>query len=77
MTALVKHQDIERTFKLRMTHHKENPQRKNHVNAYGAWRQFGVDCDFEYTKMLRFRLVYVVTDLNVAPQVSYPLFHVC
>ena len=60
-----------------MEPHKENPGRTNHVNAFGEWEQFGQDCHFQYNKMLRFRLVYVVTDLNGPQQISYPLFHVC
>ena len=77
MTAVLRHQQIEYTFDLNMDYHKENPGRTNHVNAFGEWEQFGLDCHFEYNKMLRFRLLYIVTDLNDPQQLSYPFFHVC
>lgn len=75
--AMLKHNQIELPFTVRMDHHKENPGRTNHVNMFGEWSWFGQECGFEYTKMLRFRLMYVVTDLESARPTRYPLFQVC
>lgn len=76
-TALVKHREIEQILTLKMFRHKENPGRTNHVNAYGEWEVFGQQCDFEPTKMLRFKFMHVVTELEGHQARYYPLFHVC
>ena len=75
--ALLKHNHREQVFTIRMDHHKEKPSRTNHVNMYGAWASFGQQCGFQYSKMVRFRLMYVVTDLEGDQETHYPLFHVC
>ncbi|PWA59533.1 hypothetical protein CTI12_AA390850 [Artemisia annua] len=75
--ALLKHNQLELEFSVRMDHHHENPSRTNHVNMYGEWAWFGQQCGFGYTKMLRFRLMWVVSDLEDAEETRYPVFHVC
>ena len=77
MMTLIKHDQTEYNFKLRMDRHYENLGRTNHVGVYGEWVQFGQECDFKYNQMLRFRFMYVVTDLNGPRPRHYPLFHVC
>lgn len=47
------------------------------MNMYGEWAWFGQQCGFGYTKMLRFRLMYVVNDLEGDEEARYPFFHVC
>ena len=75
--ALLKHNDVEVDITVRMDHHHENPSRTNHVNMYGEWAWFGEQCGFGYTKMLRFRLMYSVNDLEGDEEARYPVFHVC
>ena len=77
MKAMLKHQEIELPFRVKMDRHYENPGRTNHVNMFGEWNRFGQICGFQYTKMLRFRLMYVVTDLEGRRQTCYPFFQVC
>lgn len=47
------------------------------MNMYGEWAWFGEQCGFGYTKMLRFRLMYSVNDLEGDEEARYPVFHVC
>ena len=75
--ALLKHNDVEVQFTVRMDHHHENPSRTNHVNMSGEWAWFGEQCGFGYTKMLRFRLMYSVNDLEGDEEARYLVFHVC
>ena len=75
--ALLKHNHVEAVFTIRMDHHRENPSRTNHVNMYGDWAWFGQQCGFQYSKMVRFRLMYVVSELEGEQETRYPLFHVC
>ncbi|PWA49721.1 hypothetical protein CTI12_AA481290 [Artemisia annua] len=75
--ALLKHNHLELEFSVRMDHHYENPSRTNHVNMYGEWAWFGQQCGFGYTKMLRFGLMWVVSDLEYDEETRYPVFHVC
>ena len=75
--AILKHNQIDLPFNVKMDHHYENLARTNHVHMRGEWRKFGEDCGFEYTKMLRFRLIYVVTALESRVRTHYPVFDVC
>ncbi|PWA34749.1 Peptidase M28 [Artemisia annua] len=74
--ALLKYNQLELEFSVRIDHHHENPSRTNHVNMYGEWAWFGQQCGFGYTKMLRFRLMWVVSDLEDDEEICYPVFHV-
>ncbi|PWA46781.1 hypothetical protein CTI12_AA508730 [Artemisia annua] len=49
---------------LRMDHHSENPTWTNHVNAYGKWKEFAEDCNFDYDKMLRFKYIQTIEGDN-------------
>ncbi|PWA38224.1 hypothetical protein CTI12_AA583670 [Artemisia annua] len=62
--ALLKYNQLELEFSVRMDHHHENPSRTSHVNMYGEWAY-----------MLRFRLMWVVSDLEDDEEIRYPVFH--
>jgi hypothetical protein len=68
------HREIEQPFTLKMDRIIKNPVRTNHVNAYGEWELYGQQCDFEPTKMLRFKFMHVVTNLEGRQPRYYPFF---
>ena len=74
--VLMIHKDIEYEMSLRMDHPSENPTRTNHVNAYGKWKEFAKDCNFDYDKMFRFKYIQTVEGDN-GDEDSVLVFHVC
>ena len=79
--------------RLRIENHHEDPDRTNNVKVYGSWNLFGQRCGFENKKMIRFRYMYnvedVQSDVEVDPDTdddsdddyfendAYPCFHLC
>ena len=65
--------------RMQLEYHAENPGRINHITVLGPWRQFAREIRFAYHKMIRFRFMYMVQDLDAAAdeQSHYPVFHIC
>ena len=91
--VLMKHQDVEEVMRMRMEVHHEDPGRTNNVKVFGSWNLFAQRCGFGNKKMIRFRYMYnvhdVQSDLEVEPDTDedsddesvvndeYPCFHLC
>ena len=75
--ALMKHRQTEYMMEVKMEFHKENPERTNHINIFGEWREFADVCGFHYDKMIRFKFMYLMTDLDGNSPDPFPVFHVC
>ena len=75
--ALMKHRQTECMMEVKMEFHKENPERTNHINIFGEWREFAGACGFDYDKMIRFKYMYIMTDLDGNVPDPFPVFHVC
>lgn len=75
----MKHQDVEYLMRMKMDFHHENPSRINHINVYGPWREFAGRVGFRPRKLIRFRFMYTVEDLEAADNepTHYPVFHIC
>ncbi|PWA74007.1 hypothetical protein CTI12_AA250800 [Artemisia annua] len=48
---------------VKMESHKEDPDRTNHINVFGKWREFARACRFYYEKMIQFRYMYLLNDV--------------
>ena len=77
--VLMKHEHIEYLMTMEMVFHAENPSRINHINVLGPWRQFGEQVGFAYDKLIRFKFMHVIQDLEAAADedIHYPVFHLC
>ena len=73
----MKHQAVEYVMTMEMVFHAENPSRINHINVSGPWRQFAIEAGFAYDKLIRFRFMHLIEDLDAgADQGSqYHVFH--
>ena len=75
--ALMKHQNVEYTMTVKMEFHTEDPDRTNHTNVFGEWREFATACGFGYQKMIRFKYMYLLNDLEGPAMGQIPVFHLC
>jgi hypothetical protein len=75
--AVMKHQNVEYTMTIKMEPHKEDPDRTNHINLFGEWRKFAHECRFDYNKMIRFKFMYLMNDLDGPSTEPMMVFHVC
>ena len=75
--VLMKHQHVELMMEVKMEVHTEDPERTNHINIFGEWREFAGVCRFAYDKMIRFKFMYLLSDLNGNAPNPFPVFHVC
>ncbi|GJY33959.1 hypothetical protein Tco_0418428 [Tanacetum coccineum] len=77
--ALMKHKSYQELMTMKMNFHSEKLDRKNHLNATGQWKLFVEKCNFEYSKLIRFKFMYMEDDKEAEddePQ-EYPIFHLC
>nr|GFD36274.1 DNA-binding pseudobarrel domain-containing protein [Tanacetum cinerariifolium] len=70
------HDDVRYTTALKLIVDRIRPGRRSHVKMTGNWKVFATLCDFEVPKMLRFKLVEKVKDVE-GVNMKMPLFHVC
>ncbi|GJV74549.1 zinc finger, CCHC-type containing protein [Tanacetum coccineum] len=77
--TLIRHNGNEQMMRVKMERHKEAPERTNHVNVLGRWRLFARANGFEYNKLIRFRYMHEVEDLDAENEADrrYPVFHLC
>ena len=75
--ALMKHQNVEYTMTVKMEFHTEEPDRTNHINIFGEWREFATECGFDYQKMIRFKYMYLLNDVDGPAMGQIPVFHLC
>lgn len=77
--VLMKHQDVEHLMRMKMEFHSEDPERINHINVFGPWREFAEQVGFAYDKLIRFRFMYMLQDVDGGPDedAQYPVFHLC
>ena len=77
--VLMKHMDVEYLMRMQLEYHAENPERINHITVLGPWRQFAAQVDFGYHKMIRFRFMCMIEDLDGPGNepTRYPVFHLC
>ncbi|GKB42795.1 hypothetical protein Tco_0887737 [Tanacetum coccineum] len=77
--TLIRHNENEQMMRVKMERHKEAPERTNHVNVLGRWRLFARANGFEYNKLIRFRYMHEVEDLDAENEADrrYPVFHLC
>ena len=75
--AVMKHRNVEYTMSVKMEFHKEDPTRTNHINVFGEWREFAHDCMFGYEKMIRFKYMHLLNDLDGPAMGPVPVFHLC
>ena len=75
--VLMKHQNVEYIMTVYLEYHKEDPDRINHTNLFGEWREFAGQCRFDYEKMIRFKYMYLLNDLDGPAMGPMPVFHVC
>nr|GEX60000.1 hypothetical protein [Tanacetum cinerariifolium] len=57
----------------------QKKDRTNHLNVTGQWKLFAEKCNFEYSKLTRFKFMYMEDDEEAEddePQ-EYPVFHPC
>ena len=75
----MKHRDVEYLMRMQLEFHAENPERINHITVLGPWRQFADQVGFAYHKMIRFKFMYMVEDLDatVDEHTHYLVFHIC
>ncbi|GJX01473.1 reverse transcriptase domain-containing protein [Tanacetum coccineum] len=77
--TLIRHNKNEQMMRVKMKRHKEAPERTNHVNVLGRWRLFARANGFEYNKLIKFRYMHEVEDLDAKNEADrrYPVFHLC
>ncbi|GKA99529.1 hypothetical protein Tco_0827523 [Tanacetum coccineum] len=77
--ALMKHKSYQELTTMKMNFHSEKPDRKNHLNATGQWKLFVEKCNFEYSKLIRFKFMYMEDDKEAEDDEAqeYPVFHLC
>ncbi|GJW47689.1 hypothetical protein Tco_0079335 [Tanacetum coccineum] len=77
--TLIRHNGNEQMMRVRMERHKEAPERTNHVNVLGRWRLVARENGFEYSKLIRFRYMHEVEDLDAENEAyrRYPVLHLC
>ncbi|GJY95323.1 hypothetical protein Tco_0511684 [Tanacetum coccineum] len=77
--TLIRHNGDEQMIRVKMERHKEAPERTNHVNVLGRWRLFARENGFEYNKLIRFKYMHEVEDLEAENEADmrYPVFHLC
>ena len=75
----MKHRVVEYLMRMQLEFHAENPSRINHITVLGPWREFAGRVGFGYHKMIRFRFMYLVEDLENPGdgRTHYPVFHIC
>ena len=89
----MRHQNIEEVMSMTMQIHHEDLLRTNHVKVSGSWNWFAERCGFGINKVIRFKYMYNVqdvdSDLDVGPDTDedsddnsskideYPCFHLC
>ena len=75
----MKHRDVQYVMNLELVFHHENPSRINHINVLGPWREFAVRVGFAYDKLIRFRFMHMIEDLDLGANedAHYPVFHLC
>lgn len=73
--AVMKHKDYEMTMEMKMVPHSDKPWRTNHIAVYGKWKKYAKDCSFAYDKVIRFRLMHFINDVDLGELI--PVFHLC
>nr|GEV22571.1 hypothetical protein [Tanacetum cinerariifolium] len=74
--AVLIHDDVRYIMALKLIADCIRRGRRSDVKMTRNWRVFGTMCDFELPKMLRFKLVEKVKDVE-GVNMEMPLFHVC
>jgi hypothetical protein len=79
--ALLQHDGHEFYVELELVKHSDRPNNKNHVNIKARWNHIVTMCDWDDNKMVRFKLVAIVKDVqkNASDKdpVFIPVFHMC
>lgn len=77
--AMIIHNQYREEMEVRMQPHRENPERNNHVNLQGKWRLLAEKCDFQYTKIIRFKYMGNGEDADAreGQNTAFPIFHIC
>ncbi|GJX19167.1 hypothetical protein Tco_0221844 [Tanacetum coccineum] len=73
--AVLVHDDFRYTMTLKLIPDRKRPGRRSHIKMTGNWKVFGIMCDFELPKMLRFKLVEKVKEDVEGVNMEMPLFH--
>nr|GEU75167.1 hypothetical protein [Tanacetum cinerariifolium] len=77
--ALMRHNGYEQMMRVKMKRHSEDPKRTNHVNVFGRWRLLARANGFDYHKLIRFRYMHEVEDLDAENEADkrYLVFQLC
>nr|GEW50917.1 hypothetical protein [Tanacetum cinerariifolium] len=62
--ALIRHNGYEKMIRAKMKRHSEALERTNHVNVFERWRLLARANGFDYHKLIRFRYMHEVEDLD-------------
>ncbi|GJR74571.1 hypothetical protein Tco_0086936 [Tanacetum coccineum] len=77
--VLMRHNGYEQMMRVKMERHSKASERTNHVNVFGRWRLLARANGFDYHKLIRFRYMLEVEDLDAVNEADrrYPVFHLC
>ena len=73
--VVMKHKDYQKTMVMRRVPHTDKPWRNNHIAIYGPWKEYARDCSFAYDKVIRFRFMHFIHEVDLEEQI--PVFHLC
>ena len=62
--VLMRHQNIEEVMTMTMQIHYEDLLRTNDVRVFGSWNWFAARCGFGINKVIRFKYMYNVQDVQ-------------
>lgn len=71
------HNDVKYPMIVKMVFHPEDPMRTNHVVMNGNWREFGAMYGFVMPKMLRFKFIEVMEEVEDGVHRQVVIFDVC
>nr|GEY56308.1 zinc finger BED domain-containing protein RICESLEEPER 2 [Tanacetum cinerariifolium] len=75
--CFIRHHQLEYLMTVKTDFHREDPDRRNNIGVDEKWRQFGLQCGFAPTKMIRFKYMYTVRNLDGGDEGPFPIFDVC